>query len=154
MHGAVCCENGKSLMEMTASRLNGRVAPVFEGGVSCHELAEAIVRGGYGGIPIVNRECVLIGIVTEYDLLNAILTGKAMAETRATEVMTEPSISITEEMTIEEVIALFQSRHLIRVPVVSSGGRVIGIVERKDILACYVESTLGSPPSSDTVRNG
>ncbi len=149
-----CCAGVKNFMEMTASHLRGRDVPVFEGHVSCHTLAEAIVNGGYGGIPIVNQEYVLIGIVTEYDLLNAMLKGKEMAETPATEIMTEPSIAITEEMSVEEIIALFQARHLIRVPVIDSGGKVVGIVARRDILACYVESTLGLLPSSESVSNG
>jgi len=154
MRGVNCCTGVKNLMEMTASHLSGRDVSVFEGDVSCHTLAEAIVRGGYGGIPIVNGEYVLIGIVTEYDLLNAMLKGKEMAETPASEIMTEPSVSITEEMSVEEIIALFQSRHLIRVPVVDSRGKVKGIVARRDILACYVESTLGLIPSSKAVANG
>ncbi len=148
-----CCAEGKNLMEMTASHLTSRDVSVFEGHASCHTLAEAIVHGSYGGIPIVNQEYVLIGIVTEYDLLNAMLKGKEMAETPATEIMTEPSISITGEMPVEEIIALFQSRHLIRVPVVDSGGKLIGIVSRRDILACYVESTLGSLPSPEVMGN-
>lgn len=154
MRGIGCWAGGKNLMEVTASHLAWRDVLVFEGHVSCHTIAEAIVSGGFGGIPIVNREYVLIGIVTEYDLLNALLKGKEMAETPASEIMTEPSISITEEMSVEEIIALFQSRHLIRVPVVDSGGKFLGVVARRDILACYVESTLGSLPSSEAMIDG
>ncbi|MFQ5950017.1 MAG: CBS domain-containing protein, partial [Nitrospiria bacterium] len=133
--------------EMKASHLMERDVLSFEVNVSCHSLTEAIVKGNFGSVPIVDRENRLIGIVTEYDLLNALLKGKGMMETPASEVMTEAPTSITEEMPAEEIIALIQARHLIRVPVVDSEGKLIGIVARRDILACYVESTIGPLPA-------
>lgn len=59
--------------------------------------------------------------------------------------MSEP-ICITAEMAAEEMMVLFQSGHLIRVPVVDKENRLTGMVTRRDLLAGYLESALGPLP--------
>lgn len=136
---------GKTAMEMTASHMMEKEVISFEGGTSCHALAETMVEENLGSIPIVDRAERLIGIVSEYDLLDAMRKGKELSRTTANEVMTQPAIAIPEEMPAEEINALLHSRHLIRVPVVDPENRLIGILARRDILGCYVvcESAIG-----------
>jgi CBS domain-containing protein len=145
MRGTDYWVGGKTLWEMDASHLMEREVISFKPEASCHDLAEAMIKGRFGGIPIVDGERQLIGIVTEFDLLNALLAGIDLKETTAGEVMSEP-ICITEEMTTEEMMVLFQSGHLIRVPVVDKRNRLIGMVTRRDLLAGYLESMLGPLP--------
>lgn len=145
MRGADFWVGGKTLWEMDASHLMKREVVAFLSEAPCHDLAEAMVKGCFGGIPIVDAERRLIGIVTEFDLLNALLAGMDLREIAAGEVMSEP-ICITEEMRTEEMMVLFQSGHLIRVPVVDKENRLIGMVTRRDLLAGYVESMPGALP--------
>ena len=143
MQGTSYRANGE--MEMCASHIMQKEVISFEGETSCHVLAETMVEENLGSLPIVDREARLIGIVSEYDLLDVMRKGKALSQTTANEVMTQPAISIPEEMSAEEVNALLHSRHLIRVPVVDAENRLIGILARRDILGCYVacESAIG-----------
>ncbi|TAK01786.1 MAG: CBS domain-containing protein [Candidatus Manganitrophaceae bacterium] len=145
MRGTDYWVGGKTLWEMNASHMMERDVVCFKAETTCHDLAEAMIKGRFGGIPIVNDEKRLIGIVTEFDLLNALLAGIELKETTAQEVMSEP-ICITEEMTTEEIMTLFQSGHLIRVPVIDQKGCLVGMVTRRDMLAGYLESTLGPLP--------
>src|SRR3569832_1569251 len=137
---------GKTLWEMAASHLMEREVFSFGENASCHDLAETMVRENFGSAPIVDREGRLVGIVSEYDLLNALLEGKNLKQTPAGECMTRPAISIAEEMTAEQVVLLLQARHLIRVPVTDRNGVLIGLVARRDILAGYLESNLAPLP--------
>ena len=145
MRGTDYLVGGKTLWEMDASHLMERNVVSFTAETTCHDLAEAMIKGRFGGIPIVDAERRLVGIVTEFDLLNALLAGLDLKETTAGEVMSEP-ICITEDMKTEEMMTLFQSGHLIRVPVVNREGRLTGMVTRRDMLAGYLESTLGPLP--------
>lgn len=137
---------GMTLWEMTASHLMEREVIAFEETVSCHEVAETLVKKNFGSVPIVDSEGRLIGIVTEYDLLNSLLDGKELNKKPVSECMTRPAISISEEVTAAQIVALLQARHLIRVPVTDREGRLIGLVARRDILAGYLESNLGPLP--------
>lgn len=145
MRGTDYWVGGKTLWEMNASHLMEREVVFFTADASCHDLAEAMMRGGFGGIPIVDAEKRIIGMVTEFDLLNALLSGIDLRETQAKEVMSEP-ICIVEEMPAEEMMVLFHAGRLVRVPVVDKENRLVGMVSRRDLLAGYVESTLGPLP--------
>ena len=146
MRGSDYRVGGKTLWEMDASHLMERKVVSFTAEASCHDLAEAMLEGRFGGIPIVDSEGQLTGIVTEFDLLNALLSGMDLKETTAGEVMSEP-ICIMEEMMAEEMMTFFQSGHLIRIPVVDKKNRLVGMVTRRDLLAGYIESTFGPLPA-------
>lgn len=145
--GKPCTDlKGKQIMEVTAFHMMETEVTPLGGDASCHDLAECLFSGGFGGVPIIDGEQVVVGIVSESDLLDALAKGRDLHRTRISEIMTQPVVSIQKEMTAEEVIALFQARHLIRVPVVDREGRLIGIVARRDIVSCYVESAMPLPP--------
>ncbi len=134
----------KEVEEMSASQLMKRRVVSYDSETTCHILAEAMVERNFGSAPIVDQENRLLGIVSECDLLNALMRGVNFCETFVSDVMTEVVVSIPEEMSAEEVCALLQARHLIRVPVVNKKGRLVGIVSRRDILGGYIESNLAA----------
>lgn len=140
------CVGGKSIAEITASHLMERDVISSDKETSCHDLADTLFKRGFGSIPVTDQEGVLIGLVSEYDILNALMKGKYLRKMPASEVMTQSVVSIKEDTPLMKVIDLLQARHLIRVPVVDPEGRLIGVVARRDILGCYYESTFGSLP--------
>lgn len=110
------------------------------------KLATAITMGGFGSVPIVDQKKKLVGIVSEFDLLGAIMGGKELEKVTAEEIMTKDPISIVEYATSGEVIALLQEKRLLRVPVVDKQGTLVGVVSRKDILQGYLKSRENPPP--------
>lgn len=146
MRGTDFMNGGKTMVEMSAAHLMEQEVVSCEAGTDCQILAEVMHKRNFGSIPIVDEDSRLIGLVSESDLLDAIIKGKELSKTPASEVMTELVVSIPPEMSAEEVCALLQSRHLIRVPVVDRKGGLIGIVARRDVLASYIESTLRPLP--------
>ncbi|MCZ6799538.1 MAG: CBS domain-containing protein [Nitrospirae bacterium] len=104
------------------------------------EMVASMMMEGFGSVPIVDDANRLTGIVSEFDLLNALRKGRQLTEVRAGEIMTPNPISVTQGTDILTAIDVLQNNHLIRVPVVDGAGKLIGIVARRDILRGYLHS--------------
>jgi CBS domain-containing protein len=104
------------------------------------EVLASEMMEGFGSIPIIDKAGRLIGIVSEFDLLNVLRKGKKLREITAGEIMTPNPVSVTQNTDVVTVIEVLQSNHLIRVPVVDSTGKLIGILARRDILRGYLQT--------------
>jgi len=103
-------------------------------------LASLMIEG-FGGVPIVDGNQRLVGIVTEFDLLAVLDAGKKLGDISAGQIMTPETISVTPDTDIRTLIYVLQTNHVIRVPVIDNkDGKLIGIVARRDILLGYVSS--------------
>lgn len=137
--------SGAPLWERTASHLMQKDVFSLKETASCHELAEKIVKENFGSFPIVDPEGHLIGIMTEYDLLDLLLERIDLKKVPVSERMTCPPISIPEEMPADQIMVLLQARHLLRVPVIDRNGMLVGILARRDIMAAHLDSVSGLP---------
>jgi predicted transcriptional regulator len=106
-----------------------------------NKLAGAMSEGGFGSVPISSEDGKVVGIVSEFDLLQAISEGKDLAQITAGEIMTKGHVSITRDTQATEIIQLLQNRHLIRVTVVDAQEKLVGIVARRDILLGYLRAS-------------
>jgi len=102
------------------------------------DLAQQLLSGMYSGLPVVDANNHVVGVVTEFDLLKAMQDGKDMQTVKATDVMGRPAVCVEEEDEIEMVIAKMTTHHIIRVPVVRDG-KLVGIISRADILSHMIE---------------
>jgi len=105
------------------------------------ELVASFLMEGFGSVPIIDPTNRLVGLVSEFDLLNAIRQGKRLADITAGEIMTDNPISVTQGTNVITVIDVLHNNHLIRVPVVDSAGKLIGILARRDVLRGYLQSS-------------
>ena len=131
--------------------------------------ARLMVNHGVSGLPVVDAEGALKGIVSEGDLIvrqkprekvpwwrlfledSADLARQYQKATGVTvgEIMTRDVISTTCAAPIESVAAILDSNRIRRVPVLD-GGRVVGIVSRGDLIkAIAMSSTAPLLPRSD-----
>ncbi len=136
---------GDDFKKMTAAHVMQTDVYYFHEGSPVIDLISAITMGGFGSVPITTAGDVVVGLVSEYDILHAIEQGKDLQKTVAKEIMTKDPIAIGEDILVEKVITLLQAKHLIRVPVVDKEGVLIGVVARRDILLGYLRS-IESPP--------
>jgi CBS domain-containing protein len=105
------------------------------------DVLASLMIEGFGGVPIVDRKQRLLGIVTEFDLLGVLDTGKKLSDISAGQIMTHETVSVTPDTDIRTLIYVLQTNHVIRVPVIDNkDGKLIGIVARRDILLGYVSS--------------
>lgn len=102
------------------------------------DLALQLLSGMYSGLPVVDAQGTVIGVVTEFDLLNAVREGKDLQTVKAAEIMGRPPVCVEEDETIDAVIAKMTTHHIIRVPVVR-GGKLVGVIARADILSRMIE---------------
>jgi len=103
-------------------------------------LASLITRRNFGSLPIVESDGTLVGIVTEYDLLQAMIEGRDLRKILATEIMSAHPVSVTEDQTLVQVAELFQDRYITRVPVVRNK-KLVGILARRDLLFGYMKAS-------------
>ncbi len=96
------------------------------------DVIKLLLRWHISGLPVVDSEENLVGIVTEHDLMNFAMSGEA-ADTQVSQVMTTKVETYAPDTLVAEVINHFASRRIRRVPVVENG-KVIGIISRRDIL--------------------
>jgi len=130
------------------------------------EIAKLLLGHRISGVPVVDAEARLLGIVTEGDLMRRpeieterqrswwlrILAdprdiAKEYAQshgTRARDVMTAQVITVAEDAPLGEIARLLEERRIKRVPVVRDG-KLVGIVSRANLLQ-------GLAARSDAVR--
>jgi CBS domain-containing protein len=87
-----------------------------------------------GALLVTNNEQ-LVGIVTERDMARKLgVIGRDPAATPVREIMSDRVLYVRPEQTIEECMALMTDKHLRHLPVLD-GGRVLGIVSMRDVIA-------------------
>ena len=104
------------------------------------DVIKLLLRWHISGLPIVDDDDRLVGIITEHDVVNFALSGHA-ADTTAAEVMTKNVVTYSPETLVVEIINYFAAHRIRRVPVVD-GGNVVGIISRRDIVR-YMDQMYG-----------
>jgi CBS domain-containing protein len=125
------------------------------------EVAQVLIDNGIGGVPVVDLDGAVLGVVSEADLLVkeqgagairhrplARVFGQSretraqlvkLAATTADQAMTTPAITIAPGRPIHEAAAIMTARRVNRLPVVEDG-RLVGIISRADLVRAYVRS--------------
>ena len=103
-------------------------------------IAHLMTHRNFGSLPVVEGDGMLVGIVTEYDLLQAMIDGRDLRKIMATEVMSIHPVTVTEDQTLAQVADLFQDRYVTRVPVVRNK-KLVGILARRDLLFGYMKAS-------------
>jgi len=95
----------------------------------------------FAGLPVVNRGRV-IGMVTQKNLLDSGMIlpafeakrGRFKAPSKISSVMKTQVISLPPTATIKEAAELMLEKNIGRVPVVDKEGKIMGIIDREDIV--------------------
>src|SRR5215510_14439859 len=90
------------------------------------DLALQLLSGMYSGLLVVDAKGVVVGVATEFDLLNAVRAGKDLQTVKAEEIMGQPPVCVAEDESLQSVIAKMTTHHIIRVPVVRDG-KLVGV---------------------------
>jgi CBS domain-containing protein len=93
------------------------------------EAAEELRKRGFGGMPVVDEQGILIGMVSEFDVISK--RGRTVGD-----IMSRGVISVSDEVTADQVTSLMGLHGIRRVPVVREG-RLVGIVSRSDLLRLF-----------------
>lgn len=129
------------------------------------EIAHILIENNIGGVPVVNKEGLLVGIITEGDLvvrtaklhyptyiqfLDSLIylestkkyeneLRKALA-TIAADLMTSEVVSVPPDTDIADLATLMFEKHVHPVPV-TQDGKLVGIVSRTDLIKLVLRET-------------
>lgn len=105
--------------------------------------AARIMKEGRVGSILVMRDGELQGIFTERDALFRVVAGRIdPAGTTVAEVMTGELVTISPDDDITHALRLMRDIGFRHLPVVESGGDIVGIVSTRDIIAATEFSIL------------
>jgi CBS domain-containing protein len=110
-------------------------------GYSAREVAILIHSGTCSGVPVIEPGNHLVGIVTEFDVLKAIVAGKDLHVLKAEDIMTSQPVTVEETATAETVINHMIEHQVIRIPVVRDD-RLVGMISRMDLMNQLIDSHL------------
>jgi CBS domain-containing protein len=111
---------------------------VFSAGkeVSIANLAEAMVKGRFGSALIVQGD-LLLGILTERDVLRAAASGTELTTASASAWMTPDPVTAPPDMDSDEAAELMLSQGFRHLPVLD-GASIAGVVSLRDVLSARV----------------
>ncbi|UUN25635.1 CBS domain-containing protein [Streptomyces sp. FIT100] len=117
---------------------------------SFKEVAKLLAVHGISGLPVVDTDDKVLGVISESDLVlrqagvgaetepvrsSADATAQAM---RARELMSHPAITVQADSTIAAAARRMAEQRVERLPVVDEDDRLVGIVTRRDLLQVFL----------------
>lgn len=134
------------------------------------DIARLLAERHISGVPVLDAEGELLGIVSEGDLMRRLETGEGgrrswwldlltspegraeryvkMHGRTARDVMTARPLTVAEDAPLAAIARLLEEHHIKRVPVVEAG-KVVGIVSRADLLRALATSEPQEPVADD-----
>ena len=100
---------------------------------SYRDMATMLRAHRVSGLPVVDAEGIVVGVVSETDLL----TRHDQARRTARDLMTRPAVTTSPDELVSDVARLMSRHKLRRVPVVDDQGHLVGIVCRSDVLSVF-----------------
>jgi predicted transcriptional regulator len=103
---------------------------------NAEQISARLLAGEFNGVPVVDDNGAVIGIVTALDILRAIQGGKKLNTMLARDIMTPNPSTIKRDTPLEEIIRIMVEKEIVLVPVVeeNNNNKLIGVVARLDIL--------------------
>lgn len=126
-----------------------------------NQVIELLMEKNISGMPVVDKEGKVVGIVTEGDLIYrskkleipryfTILDSyifldntkkmedqiRKMVGYRVSDIMTKEVVTVEADETVEEIATIMTKKNVNRVPV-TENGLLVGIVTRRDIIRAY-----------------
>ena len=97
-----------------------------------------MAKNNISGIPVVEDDMTLVGILSEQDVLRLFHTYEDEKDRAVNDFMTQPAIHFEENELLLDVCYCLRDNAIRRVPV-TSNGKVSGVISRSDILKCILK---------------
>jgi CBS domain-containing protein len=108
------------------------------------EAAQLLARSDITSLPVIDTDGVVVGIVTESDLLTLLLRSSAVGGPIET-IMRSPVYTVDEFTPTDTVIRLLQEKGVHHLPVTRQGV-VVGLITPQEVLRYFVDHHLPPPP--------
>lgn len=105
---------------------------------SVRDIAIKLVENRITGMPVTDREGKVLGVITEADILLALMEKKNLETLTAQDIMSKDLVTVDFETSLEEVMEVLHDEGVLRVPVTDCG-KVVGIVSRADVIRAVLD---------------
>lgn len=139
---------------VTAGQLMRRKITPLQENITLDIAAKLLADSGYKGLPVVDANGQVVGMLTETDFLKYLHAENFLAlllkmlkdsfefsyifhETTVSSAMTKPAVTVSQDAEFTEIIAAFHRHGGRSMPVVEADGRLLGLLLRKDFLSAY-----------------
>lgn len=99
-----------------------------------YEALELLRKNDITGMPVVKDDMSLVGIITEKDALRLFYADSDDQNKTVEFFMTQPAVSFGMSESLESICDFLLVKYFRRVPVVSTKGKLVGIISRPDII--------------------
>jgi CBS domain-containing protein len=99
-----------------------------------YEALELLRKNDITGMPVIEDDMTLVGVITEKDVLELFFTEGYSQNKTVDFFMTRPAISFGEDESLESVCDFLMVKYFRRVPIISTKGKLVGIISRPDII--------------------
>ena len=104
---------------------------------NAEQISSRLIAGEFNGVPVVDDNGSVVGVVTALDILKAIQGGNRKLNTMvARDIMTPNPSVVKRDTSIDEIISIIVQKEIVLVPVVEDDNnkKLVGVVARLDIL--------------------
>jgi CBS domain-containing protein len=121
---------------LNASDLMSPQAIVAKENTNAEAISARLLAGEFNGVPVVDDNGAVIGIVTAIDILKAIRKNgnRKLNAMVAKDIMTPNPSVVNKDTPIEDIIDIMIQKEIVLVPVVEDGNKLVGVVARLDII--------------------
>ncbi len=98
-----------------------------------YEALELLEKYNITGIPVVKEDMILVGILSEKDVLRLFYAHEDEEEETVNDFMTQPAVHFDGDESLLDICDCLTNNYFRRVPVTSEG-KLVGIISRKDII--------------------
>jgi CBS domain-containing protein len=106
------------------------------------EAVELLVKHDVSGMPVVEDDMTLVGVLSEKDVIELFYNNKDDANKTVGDFMTQPPVYFDEEDDLKDVCDFLVKNIFRRVPIVSKN-KLVGIISVRDVLECILKSRQG-----------
>ncbi|MFO7929064.1 MAG: CBS domain-containing protein [Candidatus Humimicrobiaceae bacterium] len=151
------------MAELVAKDIMNKNVITISKNASIKELSDLLLDNNISGVPVLDEQGNMIGIVTEGDiivqdtdlhfpryfkLLDSIIYLESFSKfkkslkkhlaTKVEDIMTEEVITVKETTSVNEIANLMTEKNINRVPVVDEDKKLVGIITRSDIVKSMI----------------
>jgi len=145
--------------EVTVGEIMTREVVSVQTNTPLAEVAELMGQRGISGVPVLDENQKVVGVVSEKDFLRGMGVKESqnfmtlvasclrtkgcvalpIKKQTAGDLMSAPAVTVSPETRIRDLAELFTERHINRAPVTDATGLVFGIVTRGDLVRATLQ---------------
>ena len=148
----------KTMSQVKAKDIMTKTVVFVKPDTSLLDVAKIIAEHNFDGVPVADDNNTLLGIITEYDLINktsavhlptlqVVLRNipqfkqdqshfqEEILQIRVKDIMNKEPLTMGVDTPYDDIIKIFKDHHRVNpIPVVDKDGKVVGVVSRFDVL--------------------